>query len=256
MTICRDEAFVLKRVPFRETSLIVTTFSREGGKLKVLVKGVRKEKNLLTARYEPFTRLALVYYEKLKSDIHLASETTIINSNSFLRERLDRFSYASYVAELIDVFFGTHDPHPDVFDLLANAFRLFRDASPNRVARAFEFKLFEKAGLLPVLTHCASCGSKALEETFFSTKQGGIICKRCDHGEVGAIPITKGTIQSLLFFLKFTLDQAVTLRLGTQTEGELDHISERFLQFRLEYPLRSCHFLSEVKPLLRTVVTY
>ena len=253
MAIRRDEVFVLKRIPFRETSLIVTVFGREEGKIKVLVKGVRKEKNPLTAHYEPFTHLTLVYYEKLKSDIHLGSETVVINSNSFLRERLDRFSYASYMTELVDVLFGAHDPHSDVFDLLASGFRSFQNAPPNRVARIFEFKLFEKAGLLPMLTHCASCGTEGFGDAFFSTRQGGIICRKCDHGEIGAIPISKGAIQSLSFFLKSNIGQAISLRLGVHEEGELDRIGKRFLDFHLEYPLRSSRFLSEVKPLINRI---
>ncbi len=251
MAIKREEAFVLKRTPIRETSLIVTFFSRDAGKIKGLVKGARREKNPIVARFEPFTHLSVVYYEKLKSDTHLISETAVLNSNSFLRNRLDLFSYASYLTELVDALFGVHDPHPDVFELLAVAFHLFESAPAMQIARVFEVKVLEMAGLLPVLTHCVLCGETELEQAFFSSKQGGIICLKCDRGEPGTIRISNGTIQSLLFFLKSKIDQGVRLRLGQQTERELERVSERFLEFRLEYPLRSSRFLAELKPLLR-----
>ncbi len=251
MAIRREEAFVLKRLSVRETSLLVTFFSRGAGKIKGLVKGARREKNPTVACFEPFTHLSLVYYEKLKSDTHLISETAVLNSNSFLRDRLDSFSYASYFVELIDALFGIHDPHPDAFDLLASSFQILRSAPPTHVARIFEVKILEQAGFLPVLNHCASCGQTQLERAFFSSKQGGVLCVKCDRGEPGTIRISKGTIQSLLFFLKSKIDQAVRLRLSQQTEKELEKMSEKFLQFRLEYPLKSSRFLSELKPLLK-----
>ncbi|MBI1977149.1 MAG: DNA repair protein RecO [Candidatus Omnitrophica bacterium] len=252
MAIRRDEVFVLKRIPLRETSLVVTVFGREGGKFKVLAKGVRKEKNPLTARFEPFTHLSMVYYEKLKSDVHLVSEAAILNSNAPLRERLDRFTYASYMTELIEVLFGAHDPNPEAFDLLSQALRLLYDTLPNRVACAFQFKAFEIAGLVPLLNACANCGTTSLNKTFFSSRQGGVICRSCEHGAGGAIPISKGTVRTLMFFLKSGLEQAVKVELGPQTQGELERIGNRFLAFRLEHPLRSAHFLTELKPILKS----
>lgn len=251
MAIRREETFVLKRSSLRETSLLVTFFSRGAGKIKGLVKGARREKNPISARFEPFSHLSVVYYEKLKSDTHLISETAVINSNSFLRDRLDLFSYASYATELVDALFGIHDPHPEVFDLLANCFSLFSTASPACLARVFEVKILEHAGLLPVLTHCVLCGETELEQAFFSPKQGGLICLKCDRGEPGTMRISNGTIQSLLYFMRSSMEQAVKLRLGQQTERELERIGERFLQYRLDYPLRSSHFLAELKPLLK-----
>ena len=251
MAIRRDEAFVLKRIPLRETSLLVTLFSREAGKIKGLAKGVRREKNPLAGRFEPFTRLSIVYYEKLRSDTHLISDATVLASNASLRDSLDRFGYGSYFVELMDSLFGMHDPHPDVFILLGNSFDLLSTAPAMRVARVFEVKLLERAGLLPILDHCVLCGKTELERAYFSSKQGGLVCSNCDRGESATIEISKGTIQTLLFFLKNTIEQAVKLRLGPQTEKELARISEQFLQYRLEYPLRSARFLAEIKPLLK-----
>ncbi|MBI4372492.1 MAG: DNA repair protein RecO [Candidatus Omnitrophica bacterium] len=253
MAIKRDEAIVLKRVPLRETSLLVTFFTRHQGKIRGLAKGVRKEKNPIAVRFEPFTHLSVAYYEKLKSDTHLISDSAILSSHAALRSRLDLFAYASYFTELIDVLFGVHDSHPDIFDLLQRSFLLLEQAHANHVIRVFEIKVLEKAGLLPILTHCVLCGKKEPFQAFFSARQGGIICKGCDDGESGTIRISNGTLKSLLFFTRARLDEAVKLRLGIQTQTELERISSRFLQYRLEYPLRTSHFLTEIKPILKSI---
>ncbi len=251
MAIKKVEALVLKRIPIRESSILGTFFTRENGKLRGLIKGVRRQKNPLSARYEPFTHLSLVYYEKIRSDTHLISETVVLNSNAYLREKLSFFGYASYLTELIDVLFDLYDPYPDVFDLLQDSFKLFQNHSPTLILRAFEVKLFETIGLLPIFNHCVLCKKECLEQCFFSPKQGGIICPQCDRGEPGTLKISHGTIQSILYFLKTNLNQAVKLILSPQTEKELEHINQKFLQYRLEYPLKTPKFLAEIKPLIQ-----
>lgn len=251
MAIQKDEAFVLKRIPLRESSLLVTLFCREAGKIKAVAKGIRKEKKPLTIRFEPFTCLSVVYYEKLKSDIHLLSQVSISETYAFLRNRLDWFSYGSYLTELVDHLFNTHDPHPEVFDLLGEAFRQFSHASAASVARAFEVKLLSLIGWLPELTQCASCGTKEMEQLYFSARQGGILCSKCDQKESKSLPISKKAVQTLLFYLQNPLAKASQLQLDLQTERELERVGEQFLQFRLEYPLQSRRFLSEMRGFLK-----
>jgi DNA repair protein RecO (recombination protein O) len=246
MAIKREEAFVLKRVPLRETSLFVTLLTRHSGKIHGLAKGIRREKNPLTIRFEPFTRLAVVYYEKLRSDTHLISDTAILDSNIHLRKKLDLFGYSSYLTELIDTFLGVHDPHPEAFELLGESFRLLKTAPPFQVARVFEIKLLESVGLLPILDHCVQCGESHFEGAFFSPRQGGVMCHNCDQQASGTIRISKGAIQSLLFFLRNDVDRSAALRLSTQIARELEQINSRFIQYRLERPLATKRFLSEL----------
>jgi len=252
MAIRSDEAFVLRRRPFRETSLLVTLFARRAGKIKLLIKGVRTEKSSRAALLEPFTHVSVVYYEKVKSDIHLGSDVSILNSHSGLRSRLDRIGYASYITELVDTLFRPHDPHEDVFHLLTSTYRLLHRFPKPIVARVFEVKILEKVGWLPLLTQCALCGRKELGRVFFSAREGGIICAKCDRGTPQTMPISTGTLQSLLFFQKKPLEEAVKLRCEKSIERELERVGARFLSFHLDHPLRSQRFIAEVEPLFQS----
>ena len=252
MAIRTEEAFVLKRIPLRESSMLGTLFTRRQGKVTVVVKGIRKEKRLRLAAFEPFTKVTAVYYERHHSDIFLCSDLQILKSNSALRSRLDTLGYASYATELVDQLFGPGDPREDVFELLKFAYQQFELYPPTVVARAFEVKILEKVGWLPVLTRCASCDKRELDDVYFSPKQGGVICRACDRGEFGTIPISAGSLQSLLFFRDHPMAQAVALKLGRQTERELERISDRFLRFHLNYPLRSRKFLAELHSVFKS----
>lgn len=251
MAILHTEAFVLKRAPFRETSLLVTLFTRSAGKIKVLVKGARKDKSALLAALEPFSHIAVVYYEKVKSGVHLASSVSILNSHSTLRRCLDRMSYASYVTELVDLLFGSDDPDDEVFNLLANAYELLERSSPAVVARVFEVKALEHVGWLPVLARCVLCRTDVVHQVFFNSRNGGILCAQCNRREPGSVPISKGTLRSLLFFKEHELEEAVKLRLGRSTERELACIGERFLNYHCDRTLKSPRFIAEVQPILK-----
>ena len=251
MAIRKVEAIVLKRIPFRESSLLVTLFGREVGKLIVLAKGVRKDKRLRVASFEPFTHLTVLYYEKTKSEIHLFSDLSVLASNSFLRLKLDHFTYASYLIELVDTFLGVYDPHAEVFDLLLESFLLFKVVLPLKVTCGFEIKFFGLIGWLPVLDRCTSCGDSNFDRCFFSAKQGGILCPRCERSESGTIPISGPTAQALLELSRKSLKEVVGKELDYQTLRELERLSQRFISFRLDYPLKSRQVLSEIQSFLQ-----
>ena len=118
MAIQKTEAIVLRTLPFRSSSLIITFFTKSFGKLKGIAKGVRKERESRGATFELFTHLEIVFYEKIRSDLHLVSDAFIIDSNDTIRLSLDAITYASYFVELIDYLNEVHDPHPGIFDLL------------------------------------------------------------------------------------------------------------------------------------------
>lgn len=251
MAIRTDEAFVLKRMPFRETSLLVTLFTREAGKIKTLAKGVRKPPKATTGSFEPLTRLSIVYYEKLKSEIHLLSKADILETNARIRDRLDGFSYGSYLAELVDALMVSTDPHPEVFDLFGCALQYFQPGMAVRAAHVFQVKLLELIGWLPEFNRCASCGTQELARHFFSSKQGGVLCPACDRNESRAIPLSAETVDTFLFFLGVPFEQAIRLVPAEKTIRELDRAMSEFLQFRLEHYLLSSRFLSEVRPILQ-----
>src|SRR5205085_2574055 len=116
--IHKTEAIVLKAVKFRDTSYITTFFTRDFGKLKALSKGIRKEKSVLIAHYEPFSHLRLVFYEKSKSDIHFISESSLEYYFPKLRADFEKICWASYVLELIDVIHPLYEKNESLFTLL------------------------------------------------------------------------------------------------------------------------------------------
>ena len=55
----RTEALVLKSTPMGEAGLIVTLYARYTGKLRAVVRGVRKPTSKMVGHLEPFNRVEL-----------------------------------------------------------------------------------------------------------------------------------------------------------------------------------------------------
>jgi DNA repair protein RecO (recombination protein O) len=87
-----------------------------------------------------------------------------------------------YAAELVCMFFQEHDPHPDVFDALANLLKELPDARAEEFFLAFELDLLAKAGYAPQLGDCVNCGADiaARESVWFAPSRGGVVCRDCE----------------------------------------------------------------------------
>jgi DNA repair protein RecO (recombination protein O) len=196
MAIQKNPAIVIKTLPFRTSSLIVTSFTRDFGKVRGLAKGVRLERETRGALYELFSHLEIVYYEKTRSDLHLISEAFLLDSYDALRIRFDSIAYASYFAELVDELTEIQDPHPKIFDLLDFSFQYLASLPGQRLARLFEIKLLNEIGWLPYLEGCLTCRKPVPEKGYFSARQGALLCENCAASHPDALRIEENRLPS------------------------------------------------------------
>jgi len=251
MAIQKTEAFILKTQPFRSSSLIVTFFSQSFGKLKGIVKGVRREGELRGAIYELFTRLEIVFYEKMRSDLHLVSQAFILESNDVLRTRLDTIVYASYFSELVDCLCEVHDPHEKIYDLLHFVFRFLPSVPEERLSRLFEIQLLREIGWLPYLDACLGCRTPVIEKGFFSVKNGAIFCPKCAVHHPDSKTVSPESLMTLRYYTSHPMEQSLKLHVAQTTESQLKSLMEQFLDYRLGGALKSRHFLSQIQPALK-----
>ncbi|NQU11033.1 DNA repair protein RecO [bacterium] len=122
METSRAEGIILRRQPVTESSLVVTWFTRELGKLKTLAKGGRRLKGPFAGKLDLFYRDEIVFLPSRRSDLHLLHDCFLMNANRPLRDSLATLVQASYAAELVDLATEREDPHPELFDLLAGTF--------------------------------------------------------------------------------------------------------------------------------------
>ena len=128
MAIQKTEAILLKKKDFRETSFILTFFTKDFGKIDGILKGARGVRPRSDANPIFFSLDQVVFYEKKLGGISIISQCETQEVFLNILKEWARTSSAYYMLELADVFTEAGDKSEDVFDSLYNSFR-FLDKS-------------------------------------------------------------------------------------------------------------------------------
>ena len=115
MELERAAAIVLRVQPVTETSLLVTWFTREYGRLKTLAKGARRPKSPVRGKIDLFYEDEIVFLRSRRSDLHLLHDCFLENPHRRLRENVAAVTAASYACELGDAVTEIEDRHPNIY---------------------------------------------------------------------------------------------------------------------------------------------
>lgn len=146
----RAEGIVLRRQSVTESSLVVTWYTREFGKLKTMAKGARRPKGPFQGKIDLFYRDEILFLRSQRSDLHLLHDCFLENPHQKLRHSVEALTAASYIAELVDLATESEDPTPKLFDVLTatlDALEVQRGRTATIVW--FELQLLAAAGWAP-----------------------------------------------------------------------------------------------------------
>jgi len=249
MAIQKTEAILLRRQDLRETSLILTFYTKDFGKIKGIVRGVRGARAQLGGGgLEIFACDEIVFYERKNADIYTISQYDLIEFFNPIRGSLERLSYAVYMIELLDSVTSLSDKNSDVFELILNSLKLLAgESSPKRVARIFEIKLLGLLGMLPCLGLCANCGGAIDSVSRFSFQHGGMICKNCLGMAKDAISILPGTVNFIEHIRVLPFEKVARVKVAEKVGRELESVLRKFLDYHIERRLKSVEFLRQIE---------
>ena len=186
MPIIHDQAIVLMRLDYSETSQVIVFFTREHGKVRAIGKGVKRgTKTRFAVGIDLLEIGNLVLSSRHENPTGLVPLTDWKQMRSLLglREHLFRLDAALYAAELVAELTEDWDPHPDLFDALSDALVSLLDAeSPLESTVMFQERLLHSIGLMPRFDACVRCGRKD-HVTHFSSRDGGVLCGDCEPAQ-------------------------------------------------------------------------
>ncbi len=240
-------AIVLKRTDFGEADRLLTVYSLEEGKLRLLAKGVRKPTSRKAGHLELFTHVKLLVAKG--KEIDLITQAEALEYFQALKEDLIRTGYAHYIAELTDGFMAEQDRNPAVFHLLLDTFhRLEGGQGIWPALRFFELRLLSLAGYRPELFVCVKCREPLKADVnYFSPADGGALCPRCGEGKDGATPFSASALRVMRFFLTREYELCQLLRVPRNLSVEVEALIRRYIVYHMERPLKSARFLEKLE---------
>lgn len=183
MALHTAEAIVLRRYPFRETSITLTCLTDRFGKLKGLVKGLRRLPSKYHSAMEPLTVNRIAFYDTRTSQLHLISQCDLVNPLTAIQQDLPTAQLAAFCADLVDTVVPLEDPQPATYRLLKQTLSHLALGSNDldMLRLYFIVRALHLAGFQPRLDHCTGCDLVVQEQGYWSVKQGGLLCERCLH---------------------------------------------------------------------------
>ena len=141
---------VLRTRPLTETSLIVHWLTPSFGRLATVAKGGRRPTSPFRGKLDLFYLVDFSFSRSRRSELHTLREVNLRETQSVLREDLDRLRQASYVAALIEQATETETPIPALYDLMLGLLRHLGAHPPQpQTVFAFEIRLLDHLGLKP-----------------------------------------------------------------------------------------------------------
>ena len=244
---------ILARKPLREADLLLTVYTRERGKIKVLARGVRKGTAKLAGRLQQLYNVEL--YLAGTGLWPTVTSATVIDKYSKVRTLLPVLSLAFYAAELIIKLTPEGEDNPRVYELLdrylielgKNSRKIKfdgQDKSWPPILEKFRLDLLRIIGHGVTVRFCAHCGVKITPgaDVGFSCFAGGVV-----HNDCGRYPDTK-SLSSIASGQLAILDQQALEDVVDLVIGEEGHKSlSDFVTFLLEREVQSEKFLEQVR---------
>jgi len=243
----RVEAVVLRHSDWGEADRLLTLFTREIGKVRVVAKGVRKLRSRKAGHLEPLTRVSLLLARG--RDLLIVTQADTLATNSPLKEDLLLLGYASYVVELLDRFTFEEGENRPLYRLLADTLeRLSAGNEPAYVLRFYELRLLDLMGFRPQLLQCALCETEILaQDQYFSSEHGGVLCPKCGIKTVSARPISMKALKYLRYYQRSSFSEAGRARIEAGVIREMEGIMQDYLTYLLERGLNTPAFIKRIK---------
>ncbi|MEN6459190.1 MAG: DNA repair protein RecO [Thermoguttaceae bacterium] len=224
-------AIVIRTVEFSETSLVVTLFTREFGKIGALAKGARRLKGPFESALDLLALCRIVFLHKSSDALDLLTEAKLLRRFRPCGRDLAGLYAGYYVAELLDGLTDEDDPHPELFDLadetLAALSQDGRQATiGDSVAKwvvRFELGALRLLGHLPSLDRCVECGAamKLAGQVAFGQLDGGVLCSTCREGKSQVAMVSAGVLRTMAQLADTQGAAWRRMEIDSRTRGEL-----------------------------------
>lgn len=148
--IYKVEGVILKRRNVGEADRILTIFTKEYGKLRVIAKGIRRITSRRAPHLEVFGR-ALIMLHRGKS-LDIVTEAELVDGYGQLRKDLTLVNIGYYYCELVDALLPEKQEHRDVYAQLTHAFMILNTGGNPDIygeCEHFAIELLRRLGFLP-----------------------------------------------------------------------------------------------------------
>jgi len=247
MALIKTDALVIKASDYSESTRLVTLFSPEHGRIRLLAKGIKRIRSRDRGALEPFSRVQVTLVLKDPTGLGILRESSLMSSATALREDYDRWLLASLVLEVIDRATLPASDLRGLFELVcAYLDEMNTSDRPAEVTLAVLAAILHWFGFGPEFERCGVCGGDGPFKGF-RIDRCGVVCENCAGGSTYFRPLPPGTIRVLEHLSAPGEKNLGALRISRPQLDDLFLLLVGLLQYHLEITLTTARMLNLAK---------
>ena len=212
-----------------ESDRVFSVFTKDFGRTEIFGKAVRKIGSKLRGGIEIFAFSEIEFVE--------GRNRKTLTDSTFKEKFKDipliplKMETAYKISETIDGFVRGEERDDKIFNLLRDVFRKINDCEKPNIAYVYFFWNFVSVlGYRPELTKCAVCLQKLNPYSlYFSSKDGGIICRNCARGY--GLKVKSDIVKILRLAVSKNWDILRRLKLSDSVLKSLQEISQNYQNY-------------------------
>ena len=245
----KTEAIVLRAIPWSETSLVVTLWTRDFGKISAIAKGARRLRSPFESALDLLAHSSVVFLAKAGDVLDLLTEAKLLRRFRSSQQNLLHLYCGYYVAELLLALTEEGSSIDELFELTQRTLEdLDGCHAPAETMLRFELNFLRLLGHMPSLDACVGCGEAvAFEESAaFGIESGGVLCRACLPGQRNVIRLKKPTLEYLTGMLQNPWDTTPFVTIDPTLRTEIRNLMNRTFTSLHHGPFDLHRYLAEL----------
>ncbi|MBI5214759.1 MAG: DNA repair protein RecO [Ignavibacteriae bacterium] len=237
MLVVKTEAIVLRTIKFKESSKIVTFYTKELGRVGAIVKGARRANSKIGAALEPMSHVQIVLYIKEGREVQTVGQCALLYSYHHFAADLEKLSVGLSIIELVYDIAHEQEQNIPLFELMADSLATVNKTSATTaILFFFMLKLAELLGFAPVFGNCHLCKKEINREPnagkwlMFDLHKGSPVCEHCSPAQHGLFKISAAALNKLQQLSFKTTSDIGGFTLEQKEEHEIEEFFARYFQ--------------------------
>jgi len=177
--LVKTRGVILHKIKYSDSGLVVQVYTRDLGRLSILIKGMRSRKsNKHGALFQPMFVLDLVFYYKEARSMQLLKEFTVSYLPSEIYSDIKKGTVAIFLCEVLTSVLREETPHYEMYDYIEESVKYLNNSVTG-------YSNFHIAFLIGLCSYLGFEPGARIEESnkYFDLINGAFVNLQPGHGE-------------------------------------------------------------------------
>jgi len=237
--LVRTEGIVLRSAPYKETTRLVTLYTRELGKMTIIAHGGQSVKSRFGSTLQLLSHVQAVIYTRPTRSIQILSDCSHVAIYSEISKDLEKLATGQHICGLILSLTEEGQRSTETFQLLVRTISALDtpDSDAGLIKMYFQLQFTDLLGFAPAFSQESiaqvdtSGGYVRLEDGTITDEEGP---------ERSTVYASRSAIRAFATLCRADFDTALRLQITAKQRKNLSTLITRFMQYHIpnNYPVR------------------